>query len=189
MEMRLSRDDWADAALELLAEEGVAGLAVEPLARRLGTTKGSFYWHFKDRDDLLQAALERWEDEDTTAVIAAVTAVEDPRERLDALAHRALGDALRLGFDAAILAAAGDPRVQPVLVRVTRARTAFIVRLYRDLGLSKRDAERQARLTYSLFLGMSQLRIAEGSRRPTPAEVRRSVDHAVHVLLSSAGLE
>ncbi|WP_433018823.1 TetR/AcrR family transcriptional regulator [Kribbella sp. CA-294648] len=187
--MRLSRDDWARAGLELLAEEGLAGLAVEPLARRLGTTKGSFYWHFKDRDDLIQAALERWEADDTTAVIASAAAVEDPRKRLDALADRALGDALRLGFDAAILAAAGDPRVQPVLVRVTRTRMEFIVQMYRDLGLSKRDAERHARLTYSLFLGMSQLRIAEGARRPSPAEVRRSVGHAVHMLLSSAGLD
>jgi len=61
---RLSADDWARAALELIAEQGVAAVAVEPLARRLGVTKGSFYWHFRSRDALLQAAIERWEQED-----------------------------------------------------------------------------------------------------------------------------
>ena len=58
---RLSADDWAQAALDMIAEQGVGSVAVEPLARRLGVTKGSFYWHFPSRDALLQAALERWE--------------------------------------------------------------------------------------------------------------------------------
>ena len=57
---RLSAQDWEIAALELMAEEGVAAVAVESLARRLGVTKGSFYWHFKDRQDLLSGVLETW---------------------------------------------------------------------------------------------------------------------------------
>jgi AcrR family transcriptional regulator len=58
---RLSAEDWEDAALNLIAEQGVGALAVEALARQLGVTKGSFYWHFRTREALLQAALERWE--------------------------------------------------------------------------------------------------------------------------------
>ena len=50
---RLSSADWEGAALDSLAEHGLAGLAVEPLARQLGVTKGSFYWHFADREALL----------------------------------------------------------------------------------------------------------------------------------------
>ena len=56
---RLSAEDWAQAALDQIAEQGVASVAVEPLARRLGVTKGSFYWHFPSREALLVAALER----------------------------------------------------------------------------------------------------------------------------------
>src|SRR3546814_3926398 len=51
---RLSADDWAQAALEQIAEQGVLAVAVEPLARRLGVTKGSFYWHFPSREALLE---------------------------------------------------------------------------------------------------------------------------------------
>ena len=54
---RLSRDSWIDAALELLLQSGPDAVAVQPIARRLGTTKGSFYWHFSSRDDLLRATL------------------------------------------------------------------------------------------------------------------------------------
>ena len=82
---RLSADDWAQAALDLIAEQGVAAVAVEPLARRLGVTKGSFYWHFPSRDALLQAALERWESVEQEAVFGTLERVPDPRERLRAL--------------------------------------------------------------------------------------------------------
>jgi AcrR family transcriptional regulator len=53
---RLTRQDWIDAALEALETGGVPAVAVEPLASRLGVTKGSFYWHFKDRNELLATA-------------------------------------------------------------------------------------------------------------------------------------
>src|SRR5690242_19694587 len=71
---RLTPQDWADAALAAIAEGGLAAVAVEPLAARLSTTKGSFYWHFANRDALMRAALERWEEQTTTAVIRDVTA-------------------------------------------------------------------------------------------------------------------
>ena len=94
---RLSAEDWAQAALDLIAEQGVAAVAVEPLARRLGVTKGSFYWHFPSRDALLQAALERWESVEQEAVFGTLEAIPDPRERLrDAVpAGRARGQVAR----------------------------------------------------------------------------------------------
>src|SRR6516165_2296438 len=82
----LDRRTWALAALEAMAEGGVAAVAVEPVARRLGATKGSFYWHFKDRAALVEAALSLYEEEGTEAVIADVLAgPDDPRDRLDLL--------------------------------------------------------------------------------------------------------
>ena len=79
---RLSAADWERAALDALAECGVSAVAVESLARRLGVTKGSFYWHFSSREALLTAALERWEREDEDLVLAPMAAVADPRERV-----------------------------------------------------------------------------------------------------------
>src|SRR6187200_2081714 len=84
---RLSADDWARAALDVIAEQGLAAVAVEPLARRLGVTKGSFYWHFPSREALLVAALERWEDTEQQTVFGSLEPIPDPRERLRALFH------------------------------------------------------------------------------------------------------
>ena len=59
---QLDRNAWIQAALDVLADEGVTGMRVEVLAKRLRVTKGSFYWHFKDRQDLLTGVLETWKD-------------------------------------------------------------------------------------------------------------------------------
>ena len=58
--MSHSREDWVDAAWRLLGEAGVDGVRVEALARKLGVTKGSFYWHFKNRQALIDALFDRW---------------------------------------------------------------------------------------------------------------------------------
>ena len=57
---QLDRSAWVLSAIDLLAKEGVSGLRVELLAKSLEVTKGSFYWHFKDRGDLLKAVLDTW---------------------------------------------------------------------------------------------------------------------------------
>lgn len=61
MGMGLSKEDWVRAALFAIADGGAAAVAVEPLAARLGATKGSFYWHFRSREQLIAEALEFWE--------------------------------------------------------------------------------------------------------------------------------
>jgi AcrR family transcriptional regulator len=185
--MGLSRADWTEAALDALAREGFAAVAIDPLARRLGATKGSFYWHFEGRDDLIAAVLERWEQRDTVEVVATVDAIDDPRERLVSLARVAFGQAAR-GADAqaAVLAAAADPRVAPVLTRVTATRLAVLERLYRDAGVAAQAAARHARLTYAMYVGMGDLRRAAPSARPSDDDVEADIELMVDMLVRAA---
>ena len=71
----MTASDWAEAALQLIAEAGLRALTVSVLASRLGVTKGSFYWHFTGRDDLLAAALGRWE-RSVTDIIRSLEAID-----------------------------------------------------------------------------------------------------------------
>jgi AcrR family transcriptional regulator len=182
--VRLSRDDWTAAALEALAADGLSAVAIDPLARRLGATKGSFYWHFANRDELIAATLERWERRDTLDVIAALEEIRDPGERLGALARIAYGDAAR-GSDpqAGVLAAAADPRVAPVLERVTVARLEALERLFRDVGLEPAEAERRARMAYALYVGMIDLRRAAPSARLQDGDVEVEIEFMVGALV------
>jgi AcrR family transcriptional regulator len=177
MVMALSREDWTQAALDALADEGLAGVAVEPLARRLGASKGSFYWHFRDRGELIAATLELWARRDTTEVITALEAIADPRDRLRELARSAYIEAAQ-GNDAhpSVLAAASDPRVAPVLERVTRTRLAFLERQFEALGLDPPAARARARMAYALYVGLGDLRRAAPQAPMTESEAASIIE-------------
>src|SRR3954454_17829931 len=104
---RLTAQDWADAALAAMGEGGLAAVAVEPLAARLGATKGSFYWHFANLEALIEAALSLWEQRFTEATIAAVAAEPDPAARLRMLFTRVSRDAEHSLVTVSVLASAG----------------------------------------------------------------------------------
>ncbi len=181
--MRLSKADWTEAALVSLARDGLPGVAVEPLARRLGATKGSFYWHFADRAELITATLELWEQRETTEVINRLQAIPDARERMSALGAETYSGAARGNAYAAVLAGASNPRVRPVLERVTRTRLAFLEQLYSELGLAAGQAALHARLAYALDLGIGELRRADPDGGPAGQELDAYLKLAVDVMM------
>src|SRR5919202_138119 len=143
---QLSAQDWVHAATQALVEGGIGAVAVEPLAARLGATKGSFYHHFANRDALVVASLEEWERSETEAVIARLELIPSPPERLRAVMAAALGDQAGGLRDAALLGAATHPLVKPVVERVTRRRLDYISQAYGQLGFSRPEARRRALL-------------------------------------------
>lgn len=70
---RLSADDWVSAALDVLVSDGISAVKVLPLAKRLGVTRGSFYWHFENHEALLSRLLEVWEETNSGSIIRAAT--------------------------------------------------------------------------------------------------------------------
>jgi AcrR family transcriptional regulator len=150
-----------------MAEGGIDAVAVEPLARRLGVTKGSFYWHFKDRRALLETTLERWEEESTVARISASRRISDPRKRLIRLGEEVFGDApdvvefgkvfLDRGVELAISDAADDDIVRPFLRRVTEHRIGYLEESFRELGLPTEEARHRAILIYAAYAGTFKL--------------------------------
>ncbi|WP_419916914.1 TetR/AcrR family transcriptional regulator [Candidatus Poriferisodalis sp.] len=70
---RLSADDWVTAALDVLVSDGIGAVKVLPLAKRLGVTRGSFYWHFENHEALLNRLLEVWEETNSGSIIRAAT--------------------------------------------------------------------------------------------------------------------
>lgn len=181
---RVTRDDWTMAALRAMARGGLAAVAVEPLAAQLGITRGSFYWHFKDREALLVAALEFWERAATTDVIAALADIAEPRQRLRALFAEAFGDEVIAGLEPALLAHADHPAVAPVLARVTRRRVDFLAELYAGLGLTPAVARRQAVVAYAAYLGWFELRRAAADVVPEVATSGRRAQSALAHLLT-----
>lgn len=150
----LSASDWIEVATEALVEGGIAAVAVEPLAARLGATKGSFYHHFENRDALITAALETWERRQGEEVIARLRLISDPAERLRAVMISALTDRFGGLRDAALLSSSTDPLIRPAVARETKRRLRYLTETYAQMGLSKARARRQALLYYTAYLGL-----------------------------------
>jgi AcrR family transcriptional regulator len=181
---RLTPGDWTAAALAALGRGGIAAVAVEPIAASLGATKGSFYWHFSNREALLEAALREWERLDTEEVIALVEAEPDVRRRLRLLltvavrGHDSPGERVEL----ALQPSARHPLVAPVLARVTARRLDYLTAQFVALGFSPAQAEQRSLLAYTASLGHAQLAHATPQSTPSRDALPAYVDFVITTL-------
>ena len=180
---RLSAQDWERAALEVIAAHGLGALAVEALAQRLGVTKGSFYWHFRSREALLQSALERWESYEEREVLAQIQSIAEPQQRLRQLFHRVAHETQPHRIYAALLKALDHPLVAPLMARVSRRRMAFLTLAYRDAGLASTDALNRARLVYAAYVGFLQLNLNLSEPKLNHQEFDAYWDHVISTLV------
>jgi len=144
---QLTRQDWINAAMELLAVAGIGAVSIDRLATGLGITRGSFYHHFADREDLLRALLEHWSNQWTYAIRDQIANLGlDPGTTLLAL-MKLIRSNRAADYDAPIRAwALHDPLAREAVKNVDGARLAFIQAQFEGLGFTGLDAENRARM-------------------------------------------
>lgn len=154
----LTAEDWATVALDVIASQGIEAVAVEPLARRLGVTKGSFYWHYPNREALVTRALEVWERHETVEMIGRAEREPQPRERIHTLFRTAANTDARSERVLLALSASKHVAARACVQRVTEAWRAYLETCYRGLGMEPVQARNWATLAYSTFIGTVRLR-------------------------------
>ncbi len=179
----LSAADWEQEALKMIAEQGVTAVAVEPLARRMGITKGSFYWHFSSREALLEQAIQLWEEHDARNLANSMAAINDPRERMISFFRRTSRERLTHEVYSALCAAADHPQVAPVLERVANRRMRQIAVAFMELGFDNDAAEHRARLAYSAYLGFLQLQRQRQAPQLSSEDFEAYVEHVISTLI------
>ena len=144
---RLKREDWIESALELLCEAGIGSVSIEQLAHQLNVTRGSFYHHLADREDLLRSVLEYWADRWTYAIRDQLAVLElEPEQTLLAL-MRMIRRYRAADYDAPIRAwALHEPLAREVVEQVDVVRLGVIQGLFEALGFDGIAAENRARL-------------------------------------------
>lgn len=176
-----SAEDWKEAALEAFASGGLRAASIPEIARRLGVTKGSFYWHFRNLDEFLKASLQQWEDADLAAM-EALRSIIDARQRLIALfedsMQRRQGQALFISLSGSAVA-----EVSAAIRRISERRVRFLVEAFRELGIEPQDARDRALLAYTAYVGVLNLRKEIFPWLQTRVDLKRYVDHAVKALL------
>lgn len=136
-----------------MASKGVAGLKVEVLARELGVSKGSFYWHFKNRQELLEGILQRWENE-TNWVIAESQKAATPKESLVKLFTLTEEMCSQPDPEAAIfLWANHNPMIQERVRIVENKRVEWVTKLLQNYGFSPLEARHKAEVGYFALMG------------------------------------
>lgn len=157
--MTLGKDDWIMAGFRALSRGGNAAVKVEVIARELGATKGSFYWHFKDQAALKRAMLEFWTSKATDDVITPLAAISCSKAKIEALAEAASASP-ESHFGGHQLEAAirdwgrYDPTVREAVASVDARRLQFTTELFADLELTKEEAATRAALFYAAYVGL-----------------------------------
>jgi AcrR family transcriptional regulator len=180
---RSSEALWLDAAYEVLCDSGVEAVKVMPLAKQLGLTRTGFYWHFKDRDALLEAMIERWEAKNTGNLVArteayAETICEAVFNLFDCWIDETLFDAR---LDLAIRNwARNDSALQVRLDKADETRTRAIAAMFRRFGYSKENAQVRSRTVIYTQIGYIAMQVSESkemriARMPDYVEVYTGV--------------
>lgn len=165
---QLSAKDWLDQGLKALAESGFTALKAEPLAKIMGVSRGSFYWHFADVEAFHRAILRHWRDVAAERIIAGVEASAGEGDPLQLLLRRVFGE--RLALESAVRSwAAVDRAAKSAVQAIDRRRLSYVESLLRASGLPADVARARAQILYWAFLGFAL------SDKPLPRAQQQSV--------------
>jgi AcrR family transcriptional regulator len=167
---KLTKEVWLCAGFCALTERGPSGLKAEPLARQLGTTKGSFYWHFKDIEQFRLTMLTYWEQHAFTDIVAHLDKEPSIPKRLRLLGKIA-ANAAWPGYEGAPIEPAirawsrSEPLVAKVVQRVDAQRLDYLAQMLAELGLANPDF---ARIIYAGLIGLEDLSSRDHQDRSEP---------------------
>ena len=175
----LTREDWISGAWDMLGERGIDGVRVEPLARRLGVTKGSFYWHFKDRGELLEALLKRWFSIWDDQMSADMETAEDPADRIWALFESVIGRVTRGQTVALRLLSHADPDLARRIEERDSQRLSFLMTQLKRIGFTEEEARVRGQVYQAIMTG----EYLRSGGLPQDERILRARDY--HLMLSS----
>jgi AcrR family transcriptional regulator len=165
---QLSAKDWLDQGLRTLAHSGFTALKAEPLAKAMGVSRGSFYWHFADIGAFHAAILKHWREVAAEQIIANLEAASDNDNPLLLLLRQAFG--AKLALEKAVRTwATVDPAARAAVQAIDRRRLDYVESLLRASGRSPGIARARAQILYWAFVGFAL------SDRPLPRARQQAV--------------
>lgn len=177
---RLTRDDWLDAAFQAVVDGGFDAVRVLTLAQRLGVTRGSFYWHFADHAELVQALLARWHARELESDRLLQSSISDDAEHdlevlLDAALAHAGADLENMRFELALRGLGRrDAEVARMLAAVDQMRVRQGQQRFQRLTGDEKVAAELASLFYLAIVGSHQA-LSRPGNPPRLKEYLRSV--------------
>ncbi|RTR31782.1 TetR/AcrR family transcriptional regulator [Shewanella atlantica] len=176
---RFSKNQWLEAGLQMLSNQGVDKLSIGSLSRTVGVAKTSFYWHFKDRQDLLDHMLEYWVSE-FNAVLTDNPDLPQlpPKQRLQAIADTVVGQDLAK-YELAIRGwASHDEAAMAVFDNIHSRRMAVIQRAFADADFDEQEQKTRAEL-FNCYLNWGKV------MNNDPLSFKTTVNRLIPMLLQA----
>ena len=165
---QLSARDWLDQGLKTLAAQGFTALKAEPLAKAMGVSRGSFYWHFTDLNAYHAAVLDYWREVAAERIIADLETGPANESPLARLLRRSFSG--RLALEKAVRSwATFDAQARAAVQAIDRRRLDYVELLLREAGLNAEIAQPRAQILYWAFVGYAL------SDRPLPKARQEAV--------------
>lgn len=162
--IKVTREDWLQLALDILVSDGIAEVKVLKLAARLGVSRSSFYWYFKSRQDLLDTLLDHWEATNTGAILAHAKAPKPTITAAVAHLFRCFVDpdlfSPQLDFAIREWSRRSGP-VRAILDRADDRRVTALEAMFARHGYGEREAYVRARILYYMQIGYYSLDLSE----------------------------
>jgi AcrR family transcriptional regulator len=173
---RISKAEWLEKALNTLETDGVRGIRVEVLAKSLGVSKSGFYWHFKDRDDLLRQVLDYWAQE-LTMVVSSNEELQKakPKSRLGKIATMILNYDLARYEIPIRQWALHDSTAASAVKKVNRLRLDFVRQAFSELGFKDEDLEMRTML-FACYHTWESPMFPEVSRKRRREQIARRIE-------------
>ena len=149
---RLTREQWLTRSLDILSEEGPGELRIDTIAAKMKVTRGSFYWHFKNRADYIKNLAEYWLWSSTDEVIDTVNGMDaDPKTKLTTLITHVIRENLA-GYDiAAQMLMHKEPQIAPIITEAFVHRASCIQSLFKEMGYQGQDLATRTHLFVGFF--------------------------------------
>ena len=176
---RLSKHDWIVAALQEVGNGGVAQVRIEVLARALGVTKGSFYWHFKDRQQLMDALLDRWFSIWDDQMLPDMEEAANPADRIWALFESVVGRVTRGQTVSLRMMSHSDADVARRIEERDAQRLSFLTSELVEIGFAADEARVRGQVYQTIMTGEY---LRSGG---LPLEERVARARSYHLVLSS----
>lgn len=166
--IKVTKDDWLNVAMDVLITDGVEQVKVLALAERMAVSRSSFYWYFKSRQDLLDALLKQWEETNTTAMVSMAEAEATTITAAICNVFRCTANPklfnTALDFAVRDWARRSGP-VRSLLDRSDERRVQALAQMFERYGYDVTDADIRAKVLYYMQLGYDLAQLNEPDER------------------------